>query len=135
MTANGDTANKISTFQISTLCHAVSMPPPRPRVIVCAPRTTLDLSMPTGASIHIEIRPEIEAKTVRGRPLGADVQEAGLVTVQFAPDYARVWNPAFDVTPGRLIDAVVTEMGVATKALGADDFDLVGFVESSRKKE
>lgn len=131
VTANGDTANKISTFQISTLCHAAPSPPPR--VVICAPLTTLDLSMPTGESIHIEIRPEIEAKTVRGRPLGHDVAETGLLTVQFVPDFASVWNPAFDVTPARLIDAVVTEVGVATKREGVEeDFDLASFVHSVR---
>ena len=129
ITANGDTANKISTFQISTLCHAIT---PSPRVIVCAPMTTLDLSMSSGAEIHVEIRPEIEAKCVRGRPLGGNVEQAGLMTVQFVPDFASVWNPAFDVTPARLIDAVVTERGVVVKTSGQLEYDLRSFVKREK---
>lgn len=101
--------------------------------MICAPLTTLDLSMATGKSIHIEIRPEVEAKTVRGRPVGQDA-DAELLTVQFAPDYARVWNPAFDVTPARLIDAVVTEVGVAMKVEGEQGFDLAGFIERAVRR-
>jgi methylthioribose-1-phosphate isomerase len=82
--ANGDTANKIGTYALAVLARHHGIP-----LVVVAPTTTLDPATPTGAAIPIELRDGAE------------------VTGRFP---AR--NPAFDVTPAALIDAVVTEEGV-----------------------
>ncbi len=82
--ANGDTANKIGTYALAVLARHHRLP-----LVVVAPTTTLDPSAATGEEIPIEERDPTE------------------VTARFA---AR--NPAFDVTPGELVAAVVTELGV-----------------------
>ena len=92
--ANGDTANKIGTYQIAVLARENGVP-----FYVAAPISTLDLSLPSGESIPIEERPAEEVTHVRG--------------VQIAPEVEAA-NPAFDVTPARLITAIVTERGVAS---------------------
>ncbi len=91
--ANGDTANKIGTYQIAVLAHEHKVP-----FYVAAPTSTLDLSIPSGEHIPIEERPAEEVTHIQG--------------VRIAPDVA-VANPAFDVTPARLITAILTERGVA----------------------
>jgi methylthioribose-1-phosphate isomerase len=93
ITANGDTANKIGTYSLAVLAKYHGLP-----FYVAAPYSTFDLSLKTGAEIHIEER---HADEVR-KPQGA----------QFAPLDVPVANPAFDVTPGALITAIVTERGV-----------------------
>ena len=92
--ANGDTANKIGTYQIAVLARENSVP-----FYVAAPISTLDLSIASGESIPIEERPAEEVTHIRG--------------VQIAPAVEAA-NPAFDVTPARLITAIITERGVAT---------------------
>jgi methylthioribose-1-phosphate isomerase len=82
--ANGDTANKIGTYSLAVLTAHHAIP-----FYVVAPTSTVDLATATGAEIPIEERPAAE------------------ITTRFA---AR--NPAFDVTPGGLITAIVTEHGV-----------------------
>jgi methylthioribose-1-phosphate isomerase len=82
--ANGDTANKIGTYSLAVLAAHHAIP-----FYVVAPTSTVDLATATGAEIPIEERPAAE------------------ITTRFA---AR--NPAFDVTPGGLITAIVTEHGV-----------------------
>jgi methylthioribose-1-phosphate isomerase len=91
--ANGDTANKIGTYQIAVLAHEHGVP-----FYVAAPLSTLDLSIPSGEQIPIEERAAEEVTHIRG--------------VRIAPDVA-VANPAFDVTPARLIGAIITERAVA----------------------
>lgn len=91
--ANGDTANKIGTYQIAVLAHEHRVP-----FYVAAPTSTLDLSIPSGEQIPIEQRPAEEVTHIQG--------------VRIAPEVA-VANPAFDVTPARLIAAIITERGVA----------------------
>ncbi len=91
--ANGDTANKIGTYQIAVLANEHRVP-----FYVAAPISTLDLSLASGEQIPIEERPEEEVTHFRG--------------VRVAPD-VTVANPAFDVTPARLITAIITERGVA----------------------
>lgn len=88
--ANGDTANKVGTYALAVLARHHGVP-----FYVAAPRTTIDPSTPTGVDIPIEERPRDE------------VAGAG----QVPPD-SPVVNPAFDVTPAALIDAVITEDGV-----------------------
>jgi methylthioribose-1-phosphate isomerase len=93
--ANGDVANKIGTYSLAVLAHAHGVP-----FYVAAPTTTIDRATPTGADIPIELRADDE---VAG-PSGARVLPAG----------AAVHNPAFDVTPARLVAAIVTELGVVS---------------------
>lgn len=92
---NGDTANKIGTYTLAVLAHRHGIP-----LYVVAPTSTLDLDLEDGAGITIEERAEEEVLA----PFG----------VRFAPEGARAWNPAFDVTPAELIAAIVTEQGVFT---------------------
>ncbi len=91
---NGDVANKIGTYQAAVLAreHAVAF-------LVVAPRSTVDRETPDGASIPIEERHPDEVTRFQG--------------AEIAPEGVNAWNPAFDVTPARLVTAIVTEAGVA----------------------
>src|ERR1700676_3836464 len=91
--ANGDTANKIGTYQIAVLAHQHSGP-----FFVAAPISTFDLTISSGEQIPIEERAAEEITHFRG--------------VRIAPDVAAA-NPAFDVTPARLISGIICERGVA----------------------
>jgi methylthioribose-1-phosphate isomerase len=91
--ANGDTANKIGTDSVAVLAAHHGIP-----LVVCAPSSTFDLALANGRAIPIEERSRDEIVHGMG--------------VQTAPDEVRVFNPAFDVTPGELIHAIVTEHGV-----------------------
>lgn len=93
ITANGDTANKIGTYALAVLAAAHGVP-----FYVAAPSSTFDLALSSGDEIPIEERSASEVL----RPLGATA----------APEGAKAFNPAFDVTPARLIRAIVTERGV-----------------------
>ena len=92
--ANGDTANKIGTYNLAVVAHENGVP-----FYVAAPTTTIDMSTPTGDDIPIEDRPPGEVTLVLGQ-------------CQSAPDDAPAANPAFDVTPARYITAIITERGV-----------------------
>ncbi len=94
--ANGDTANKIGTYQLAIAArhHGV-------KFMVVAPSSTVDMATTTGEDIEIELRSSDEL-------LGY----AGARTVV---EGAKAWNPVFDVTPHTLIDAIVTERGVVEK--------------------
>ena len=92
--ANGDIANKIGTYPLAVLAREHGLP-----FYVAAPCSTVDLSTANGESIPIE---------ERGREEVADFGERTVV-----PDGVPVRNPAFDVTPARLVSAIVTERGVA----------------------
>ncbi|KAI9184077.1 S-methyl-5-thioribose-1-phosphate isomerase [Blastocladiella emersonii ATCC 22665] len=120
---NGDTANKIGTYQLALVARAHGV-----KVIVAAPLTTLDMQIPDGDAIPIEERPANELTRVTGALVGEPTVK--LATVQVAPVGMDVWNPGFDVTPADLIDAIVTERGVITKAAGATAFDVPGFLAS-----
>jgi methylthioribose-1-phosphate isomerase len=91
--ANGDTANKIGTYGVALLAKAHGIPS-----YVAAPSSTFDLSLPTGDAIPIEERDTREVTHGFG--------------VQTAPDGVKVYNPAFDVTPARLIAGIITEKGL-----------------------
>ena len=94
--ANGDTANKIGTYQIAIAArhHGV-------KFMVVAPSSTIDMATPDGAAIEIELRSPDEMLSFGGRP--TVVEGAG------------AWNPVFDVTPAALIDVIVTERGIVEK--------------------
>jgi methylthioribose-1-phosphate isomerase len=91
--ANGDVANKIGTYGVATLARAHGIP-----FYVAAPATTFDVSIASGAELPIEQRAAEEVSHGFGR--------------QTAPDGAPVYNPAFDVTPAKLIAAIITDCGV-----------------------
>ncbi|HKQ96434.1 MAG TPA: S-methyl-5-thioribose-1-phosphate isomerase [Candidatus Polarisedimenticolia bacterium] len=91
---NGDTANKIGTYGVAVLAQAHGVP-----FYVAAPTSTVDLSLATGAQIPIEERSAAEMTHVAGR--------------RIVPEGVPVMHPAFDVTPARLVAAIVTEQGVA----------------------
>lgn len=112
---NGDTANKIGTYALAVLAQHHGI-----KFIVAAPTTSIDLHTDSGAGIKIEERRPEELTQISGAVVGADgkVDTTQSVRVATADQTIGVWNPAFDVTPAELIDAVVTERGVVTK--GAD---------------
>ena len=91
--ANGDAANKIGTYTVAVLAHAHGIP-----FYVAAPISTIDLACPNGAGIPIEERSAQEVVEVNG--------------TRMAPEGISVRHPAFDVTPARLITAIITERGV-----------------------
>src|SRR5271163_2966161 len=91
--ANGDTANKIGTYQIAVLAKENNVP-----FYVAAPVSTFDLSLASGEQIPIEERTAAEVTHIQG--------------VRIAPDVPAA-HPAFDVTPHRYIAAIFTERGVA----------------------
>ena len=92
--ANGDTANKIGTYNVAILADAHDLP-----FYVAAPTSTLDFSLETGAEIPIEQRAAEEV-----------TEGFGKIT---APKGVKVYSPAFDVTPAALVTAIITENGVA----------------------
>jgi methylthioribose-1-phosphate isomerase len=91
--ANGDTANKIGTYQLAIAArhHGV-------KFMVVAPSSTVDMATPDGSAIEIELRDATELLGVAGK--------------RTVVEGAAAWNPVFDVTPASLIDAIVTERGV-----------------------
>lgn len=91
--ANGDTANKIGTYQIAVLAKENNVP-----FYIAAPVSTFDLSIPDGGHIPIEERSATEVTHLQGVRIAPDVHAA---------------HPAFDVTPARYIAAIFTERGVA----------------------
>jgi methylthioribose-1-phosphate isomerase len=91
--ANGDTANKIGTYNLALVAYAHDVP-----FYVAAPTTTIDLSTPTGDDIVIEERSAREVTHIGD--------------TQITPDGVEAANPAFDVTPARYITAIITERGI-----------------------
>lgn len=92
--ANGDSANKIGTYGVAVLAKYFGIP-----FYICAPSSTIDLNTETGSEIPIEER--------RGEEITSMWYE-----VPMASDKVKTYNPAFDVTPGELITAIITEEGV-----------------------
>ncbi|KAK4100427.1 putative translation initiation factor [Parathielavia hyrcaniae] len=120
---NGDTANKIGTYALAVLArhHGV-------KFVVAAPTTSIDLETETGDGIEIEERKPEELTQISGAVVGPDgkVDTTRTARVAIADQRIAVWNPAFDVTPHALIDAIVTERGTVVKgADGRFDFSRV----------
>jgi methylthioribose-1-phosphate isomerase len=92
--ANGDVANKIGTYTVAVLAKEHGIP-----FYVAAPFSTIDLDTADGSKIPIEQRNVREVTHIAGR--------------QMVPDGVEVENPAFDVTPSKYINAIITERGVA----------------------
>jgi len=105
--ANGDVANKIGTYGLAVLAREHNIP-----FYVAAPTSTIDMEAKSGADIPIEERPEEEVRTFGG----------ALV----APEDVRVYNPAFDVTPARFVDALVTEKGMVRLSEGESLGSILG---------
>jgi methylthioribose-1-phosphate isomerase len=100
--ANGDTANKIGTYLKALAAADCGVP-----FYVAAPLSTIDRDCPDGAHIPIEEREGGELRHVGG------LDRHGIPgAVAIAPDTVPVANPAFDVTPARLITGIITECGV-----------------------
>jgi methylthioribose-1-phosphate isomerase len=91
--ANGDTANKIGTYTLAVLAGAHGVP-----FYIAAPASTVDLDCPNGAAIPIEERSSREVTEIGGASI--------------APEGVPARHPAFDVTPARLITAIITDRGV-----------------------
>lgn len=114
--ANGDTANKIGTYSLAVLARYHNI-----KFIVAAPRTTIDLNTESGVNIVVEHRSPEELTSTKGPPIQRVQNRPMLVEtdrieeISTAAKGTRAWNPAFDITPAALIDAIVTEIGVAEK--------------------
>lgn len=121
---NGDTANKIGTYNAAVLAARHNIP-----FIVVAPVSTVDLDVPDGSRIPIEHRPPVEACIIRGALYPGTEDDKAQAVVMFTPKgLTGIYNPSFDVTPAELITAIVTEKGVAVKKEGEQQFDLSGIV-------
>lgn len=94
--SNGDTANKIGTYTLAVLARYHKIP-----FYVVAPTSTIDPNISGGADIPIEERNPDEVTHCGGK--------------RIAPEKIKVYNPAFDVTPNKFIDAIVTEKGILRK--------------------
>lgn len=92
---NGDTANKIGTYNLAILCSYHDIP-----FYVAAPGTTIDRTLISGDEIKIEQRSKKEILTING--------------IQIAPEHFETYSPAFDVTPSHLISGIITEEKVFT---------------------
>lgn len=116
--ADGSTANKIGTYGLAVLCKYHGIP-----FYVAAPRSTIDLEITSGGDIPIEQRSAREVTHVGEHAI--------------APEGVEVAHPAFDVTPGGLVDAIITEVGVARapyRATLAALFDAAGEEGSSEEE-
>ena len=91
--ANGDVANKIGTYQVAVLAKANKIP-----FYVAAPLSTIDTTLKNGDIIPVEQRPPEEISQLGRTKIG--------------PPGVNILNPAFDITPARLISALITEKGV-----------------------
>jgi len=98
---NGDVANKIGTYLKALAARDNRVP-----FFVACPVSTIDPRAPDGDAIPIEARDPVEVATIRGR-----ASDGRIVDVRLLPEGSPAFNPAFDVTPARLVDALVTEHG------------------------
>ncbi|MEK7310250.1 MAG: S-methyl-5-thioribose-1-phosphate isomerase [Planctomycetota bacterium] len=99
---NGDTANKIGTYQVALLAHHHKIP-----FYVAAPMSTFDRNIKTGKDIPIEYRSPDEVTRIKM------IDERGqMKEVQIAPRNTKAYNPAFDVTPAKYIKGFITERGI-----------------------
>jgi len=108
--ANGDVANKIGTYSLAVLAAAHGLP-----FYVAAPTSTIDLTLNDGREIPIEERGAEEVTSFGGRPV--------------APAGVKVYNPAFDLTPARLVRAFITEQGIIRGEGGKYNLRKLGFLQ------
>ncbi len=102
VTANGDVANKIGTYLKALAANDTGVP-----FYVALPYSTIDWRTETGADIPIEERSEDEVLRMQGRLPNGDV-----VSVSISAEGTHARNPAFDVTPARLVTGFITERGI-----------------------
>jgi methylthioribose-1-phosphate isomerase len=103
-TRTGDVCNKIGTYLKALAAHDNGVP-----FYVALPASTIDWTIADGvAEIPIEARSPLEVTRIAGKPAGGEP-----TSVQLVPDGSEGFNPAFDVTPARLVTALITERGVA----------------------
>ncbi|KAH7432190.1 hypothetical protein KP509_07G012500 [Ceratopteris richardii] len=112
--SNGDTANKIGTYNLALAAFHHGIP-----FYVAAPLTSIDTALSSGDSIVIEERSSKEL-THSHAGHGPQVAASGI----------SVWNPAFDITPAKLITAIITDKGIITKPEGSLVFDILGFLNA-----
>lgn len=90
ITSNGDTANKIGTFNLAILANYFNIP-----FYIVAPESTIDINLKSGYEMIIEERCPEEIIKIKNQVI--------------APEESKVYNPAFDITPGKLITAIITD--------------------------
>jgi len=112
---NGDVANKIGTYNLAVLAKAHKIP-----FYVAAPLSTFDFNISSGKEIIIEERSADEVRMIRGKYI--------------APKEIKVYNPAFDVTPNRLITAIITEKGIVKPPFSKSIKKLMASVEIQNPK-
>jgi S-methyl-5-thioribose-1-phosphate isomerase len=100
--ANGDTANKIGTYEKAVMAKENGIP-----FYIAAPTSTIDLHCKSGADIPIEFRDEDEMHYLSGLDKGGSVRR-----VKITPKGSKASNPAFDVTPAKYITGIITEKGI-----------------------
>jgi len=111
---NGDTANKIGTYSLAVLARENKVP-----FYVAAPTSTIDMTISSGADIQIEERNPEEITVVAGH--------------RISPQGIGVANPAFDITPSRLITAIITEQGIVTRSYKHGLLRLFSSMENNKK--
>ena len=109
--ANGDVANKIGTYTVAILAKEHGIP-----FYVAAPISTVDLETPDGSKIPIEQRSSTEVTHIAGKAI--------------TPAGVQIENPAFDVTPAKLVTAIVTERGIARAPYERSLAELAGAVQT-----
>ena len=107
VTANGDVANKIGTYLKALAARDNAVP-----FYVAVPHSTIDWQLAEGRDIPIEERSGDEVLVMRGRRIGPDGREGDVTAVAIAAPGSGAANPAFDVTPARLVTGLITERGV-----------------------
>lgn len=105
---NGDAANKVGTYLKALAARDCGVP-----FLVACPSPTIDFALAGGDAIPIEARSPREVTHATGalEPDGAGPRDARAVEVRLVPEGTQAYNPAFDVTPARLVSALVTERG------------------------
>ena len=106
--ANGDTANKIGTYGLAILAKYHKIP-----FYIVAPFSTFDLKLNSGQSIPIEERNEDEVRKLLNKR-------------EVIPKRVKVYNPAFDVTPNKLITAIISDKGVINPPFGGNIKKIIG---------
>ena len=109
VSARGDVCNKIGTYLKALAAHDNGVP-----FYVAMPTSTLDLALADGAGIPIEARSAREVTHLVGR-----AADGRCIEVQLTPDGSAAHNPAFDVTPARLVTSLITERGLVAAEEGA----------------
>lgn len=108
VTRSGDVANKIGTYLKALAAHDNGVP-----FWVACPSTTIDWTVSDGMAIEIEERDQAEVTTITGQ-----TADGAVVTVRTAPAGSPAANPAFDVTPARLVTGIITERGRCAASAG-----------------